>query len=323
MDLRIEKYFNNELNAQEISALIHDINKYEDLKKDYIQMLNKYSLLELHPQYKNEKLARLKYINFKKKINRVYRKRFFIRSIAVSAFIALLIFGTWLLAYRSFFSSVCTNQVLIVESGQHAQIKLPDGTIVWLNANSKLVYPSIFSKKRKVNLEGEGYFKVAHDAKRPFIVSTDELNVQALGTEFDVNAYSDDKLSFVYLTEGSVKVDLKSSGKKVYLQPDQELVLSKDKACINRHPDSQKLLWRKGVYSFNNEEFIDITTKLEIYFNTKIVIKNKDLRYYRYTGKFNSTDGIMEILRIMRKANYFNIYRNNETNIIYISLPDK
>jgi len=226
MDSRIEKYFNNELNTQEISALIHDINKYEDLKKDYIQMLNKYSLLELHPQYKNEKLARLKYINFKKKINRVYRKKIFIRSIAVSAFIALLIrsiavsafialliFGTWLLAYRSFFSSVCTNQVLIVESGQHAQIKLSDGTIVWLNANSKLVYPSIFSKKRKVNLEGEGYFKVAHDAKHPFIVSTDKLNVQALGTEFDVNAYSDDKLSFVYLTEGSVKVDLKSSGK--------------------------------------------------------------------------------------------------------------
>jgi len=109
----------------------------------------------------------------------------------------------------------------------------------------------------------------------------------------------------------------------VYLQPDQELVLSKDTVCINRHPDSQQLLWREGVYSFNNEEFIDIATKLEIYFNTKIVIKNEDLRHYRYTGKFKSTDGIMEILRIMRKANYFNIYRNNETNIIYISLPDK
>ena len=94
--------------------------------------------------------------------------------------------------------------------GSRAQFTLSDGTAVTLNAGSKLKYDNRFGiKDRIVQLEGEGYFKVAKDTKRPFIVKTSHLNVMALGTAFNVKAYSDDKTIETTLVEGSVKIEEK------------------------------------------------------------------------------------------------------------------
>ncbi len=100
---------------------------------------------------------------------------------------------------------------LIIPKGTFYHLVLSDGTKVWLNADSKIKYPVSFGQdKREVSLRGEGYFEVAKDSTRPFIVSTDKMDVRVLGTTFDVNTYEDEGKSFVVLVEGLVEV---SAGK--------------------------------------------------------------------------------------------------------------
>ena len=121
---------------------------------------------------------------------------------------------------------------LIVPMGSRAQFSLSDGTIVTMNAGSRLKYDNLFGiNERIVQLEGEGYFKVAKDAKRPFTVKTSYLNVVALGTEFNVKAYVADKTIETTLVTGSIKIEPvtdKSKGEIMVLKPNQKLTFYKE-----------------------------------------------------------------------------------------------
>ena len=174
-------------------------------------------------------------------------------------------------------SSSIAVQEIIVPFGSKSNIKLPDGTSVILNAGSKLSYKTNYGEtNREVWLEGEGYFSVAKDKKRSFIVKTDYINVQAFGTVFNVKAYKDDKELQATLIEGSVGVFPSSveNDSLIRLVPNQQAVFNKELRKIVVSKVDVKLYsgWKDDKCYFENETFTSITKTIERSFNVTIKI---------------------------------------------------
>ncbi len=192
---------------------------------------------------------------------------------------------------------------------------------MWLNANSTLKYPAKFSRKsRHVKVEGEAFFDIAQNKKAPFIVSTKDIDMKVLGTQFNVHSYSETDYVKTDLIEGSIKVYRKSSENKgVTLKPNDQVTISGNKMTLSKTANSDYFLWTEGVYAFNNERLLDIIEKLQLYYDVKIVVEDPEIFDVRYTGKFRQRDGIDEILRIIQKIRRFGIKKDVENNIITLT----
>lgn len=210
-------------------------------------------------------------------------------------------------------------QSLYVPAGQRAEIKLEDGTKVWLNANTTLTFPNQFSgKTREVSINGEGYFEVVSNKLKPFIVKTDKYNIKVWGTKFNVMAYSGNEKFETALFEGSVEV-LKSGGSKgMLIQPDQRIFQEKEQLTIAPITDLNHQLWKEGIISFQDESFTMLVNKLQLYFDMRIEVKNDKLLDYQCTGKFRTKDGVEHILKVLQLRNKFNYTIDEKTNTITI-----
>lgn len=150
---------------------------------------------------------------------------------------------------------------------------LPDGTIAWLNAGSKLTYPSEFaSDSRNVLLEGEGYFEVKRNEKAPFYVETENMNIRVLGTTFDVQTYSQKDVAETILLSGKVEVQLKGHSDKIMLKPNQKISFNKTDgsskvASVNA---SEYAIWIKDKLILNNETLATILRKMERWYGVDI-----------------------------------------------------
>lgn len=208
-----------------------------------------------------------------------------------------------------------------VPAGQRANITLPDGTNVWLNARSTIQYPTSFNdQKRMVILKGEAYFDVTKDKKRPFVVQTDKYDVEVLGTKFNVEAYPEKEDFEAALMQGSVKVTSRLNiAQTVTLVPDQKAYLKDGKLQVAAVDDFNSYRWKEGLICFNNKSFLNIMDDFEKYYGIKIVINNRDLLKYYYTGKFRQSDGIDYALRVLQNDLFFKYEKDNEKQIIYIN----
>jgi ferric-dicitrate binding protein FerR (iron transport regulator) len=194
--------------------------------------------------------------------------------------------------------------------GQRAELTLDDGTHVWLNANSRIIYPAQFdAKQRNVTLQGEAYFKVTHNAKRPFIVNAEGYRIKVLGTEFNVQAYSKSRFE-TDLLHGSVHIITPNNqiaklkpGTRIYMKDNQTV-----KGCIS-HPEHFE--WRDGLISFKEESLDDIFKKIELYYDVSITTNNKELLNTHFSGKFRVRDGVEHIMKVLQIANHF-IYKIND-----------
>lgn len=210
-------------------------------------------------------------------------------------------------------------QSLYVPAGQRAEITLEDGTKVWLNANTTLIFPNQFSgKTREVNINGEGYFEVVSNKLKPFIVKTDKYNVKVWGTKFNVMAYTGYEHFETALFEGSVEVLKFGSSKGILIQPDQRIFQDKDQLTIAPITDFNHQLWKEGILSFQDDSFTEIVNKLQLYFDIKIEVKNDKILTYQCTGKFRTKDGIEHILKVLQLRNKFNYTIDEKTNTITI-----
>jgi ferric-dicitrate binding protein FerR (iron transport regulator) len=208
---------------------------------------------------------------------------------------------------------------LFVPAGQRAELTLADGSRVWLNAQSRLVYPAVFEEgKREIQLDGEGFFEVAADARRPFTVKTKTMNIRALGTEFNVVAYDSYPATEIALLKGSVVLNPVGSDVSHRMNV-HEHVLWKDSAFTSstiRNYDYFR--WKDGIICFDEAPVGSIVKKLELYFDVKIDVKKSRLLDYRYTGKFRSKDGVEQVLKVLQLEHRFTYTRDNEQNVITI-----
>lgn len=326
MDERIIKYCQGVLPKQEQDQLLKEAYNKPELKSQIIGYQHLHSLLELVPEKIDAQQGSESYAGFRRLVNSRKRRVWLISFSRYAAILVIAFVSAWMLASYYFAGNlsrqqelIAFQQELVVPPGQRAELTLPDGTKVWLNAGSKLSYPSFFEKERKVFLSGEGFFDVAKNEKVPFIVSTGTIDVKALGTQFNVFCYPGSDYTGVYLQQGSVKAyfpSLESEG--VVLSPEQYLV-QKGKRLELSTKDLDELLWRQGIYTFKRQKLGSIIKKLELYYDVKIIVKDLEILNYEYVGKFRQRDGVLEILRLIQRIHKFNIKKDDELNQIVLS----
>lgn len=212
-----------------------------------------------------------------------------------------------------------TFQCVRVPAGNRTNIQLPDGTNVWLNANTTLRYPLAFSKKnREVTLDGEAYFEVVKD-KKPFIVKTDKYDVEVLGTTFNVEAYSDNPEFKAMLYTGKVKLYNSLHPDAVFLKPGQTAQLVGDVLQVSSTKDVNSYRWKDGLIYIEDQSFSSIMRQFEKFYDVKIVINNKAVKDLGYRGKLRISDGVDHALRVLQNDFPFLYKRDEEKNSIYIN----
>ena len=231
----------------------------------------------------------------------------------------LIIFwgGTKLFETNTTEESIVTYQTLYVPAGQRAELILPDSTRVWLNAHSKLIYPVSFGKgNRQVELNGEAYFDVVHNEKQPFIVKTRQMDIQVLGTEFNVTSYSSD--FEVSLLRGCIELSSPSLSSTYKVKEKEHVKLKDNKLIVNNITDYDYFRWKEGLICFNNESVATIIEKLKLYYDIDIETHNKKFLNSRYSGKFRTKDGIEQVLKVLQIEHKFSYTKNNDLNLITI-----
>ena len=205
MDEQINKYFTAELSLKEKDQLLDQINAGEEEKKEYARMQISVALSSMARQKGDEVWSSRKMEELQTRIRRKRFRSFSIYALRYAAVAAIAIIGTWF-AFMQYSGLEDTASTLIdVPKGQRVYITLADGTEAWLSPRTKVRVPNQFNKKnRVVELDGEGYFSVAKDARHPFIVQTKKYDVKVLGTRFNVFAYSESPRFETDLVEGSV-----------------------------------------------------------------------------------------------------------------------
>lgn len=200
------------------------------------------------------------------------------------------------------------DMIVAVEKGQKATVTLPDGSKVWVNSDSRLTYGSRFNAKERIlQLEGEAYFEVTPDKDRPFIVETNHLSVEALGTSFDVKSYEEeDHISTVLMT-GKVKVE--SQKDCMLLEPNEKITFNKTTGSMRKSTLEDAVGyadWKFNLLSFQAETFEQIVHTLQRYYNTRIVFESESLKKYRFTGSIGNTslESVLQILSLTSPLTY-------------------
>lgn len=327
MDERIYKYFYEELSPEERVSLLRDVEANEELKRQFAEYQNLYALLNLGHQVENREVGKHKFNQFVSRKQRGVRLKLWSRRFSYAAVITLLVVSSSILTYWYVWNSLQQDlsanimNTLYTPAGQRAQLVLQDGTEVWLNAKSKLVYPAQFvGKERRVTVEGEAFFNVAKNPSKPFIVSTQDVDMKVLGTQFNVFCYPDAGYIQTSLLEGSVKVffpDKENEG--VILKPDQQVTVSQGEMHVSPINLEDHFLWREGIYAFENEPLIEILKKMELYYDVRIVVKDASLFNDTYTGKFRQRDSLDDVFRVLQQIRRFKIEKDKDRNIITLS----
>lgn len=210
--------------------------------------------------------------------------RIFYRVAAAILIILLPLAGYWggMETVKSGFSDI----VVEAPMGARTKLYLPDGTLVWLNAGSKITYSQGFGvENRNLALEGEGYFEVKKKEKLPFRINTEDLNLQVLGTKFNFRNYIEDDEAVVDLIEGRVELNRPFiAGDKSTLSPSDRYIMDKAKGNYRMSsikPDNARA-WTNGELFFNEERFADIARTLERAYNVDIEVADtvKNKRFY-------------------------------------------
>ena len=301
----------------------------EDVSLFYEQHKKKYGDVLLFNEVKRSPSATIKWSK--------YYKYFSVACVFITAIILVYFVYQPLSGQNSY-------KHIIVGKGVRKMVLLPDGTKVWLNADSKLSYDPQMNNTgtRHVTLEGEAFFDVTHDKEHPFVINANKVSIKVLGTSFNIKAYTNDKKCETTLIRGSVELTLNDGSKqKIILKPSEKLALIEDgeeqrdlkkedkpfkgKTLLIEHINLVKVedkeyvpetSWTENRIMFENETMQEIAVKLERWYNVKIGIDNKEIGSYHFTGSFTN-ETIDQVLQAMQLVKSFNFKTNNNDITIY------
>lgn len=201
-----------------------------------------------------------------------------------------------------------SNQMntLSTAKGETYQIRLPDGSMVWLNAASSLVYSPSLNKNgvRKVELTGEGYFEIAKDKKHPFVVKTAKQEVTVLGTHFNINAYPDEQATLTTLLEGSVKV-ADNKDQKV-LTPKQQSATKGNGFLVKTVEAEEVIAWKNGLFLFNDESLEVIMREISRWYDMEVIYRNanKNKLFFGGISKYENLSQVLKKLELTGGVNF-------------------
>ena len=256
---------------------------------------------------------------------RISLRRSAVRIAAAAVVAAVLLAGgltTVLLSKR-----LAQPVTVVTQLGERSQVVLPDGTKVWLNSSSSVEYVApFFSRQRRVKMEGEAYFEVEHDRRAPFVVSTNGLDIEVLGTRFNIRNDDNEHRVTTVLLEGAVKAY--ASGREqasVRLHPAQQLVFDTRTHAMRLTdcPSAERSInWIDGRFCFEHDTFGEIVAELKRYYNVDIRFMDNRLRDMRFSGNFRVEDGIYHIMSVLQLTYKFN-YRIVGNDIELYANPER
>ena len=294
---RIEKMFASKGDVRSINDYIKkDWNEYfnsdETIDKDMSSILNKiHHTIHLNENKLNNTIV--------KKLNNWFYK-----------IAAILVIPLMITAIVMFFKLEKANNILAESPsmvsinsprGSKLAFHLPDGSKGTLNSGSSLEYAIPFTNNRNIKLTGEAYFNVTQNKEHPFTVSTKSLNIRALGTRFNVYAYAETNRTEVILEEGKVECSFGSKHNKIYLKPNERIVLSDGKITKSEVNALKFIAWKDGKLIFRGDLMPEVAHRLERWFNIEIEIADKELLTYSFRGTFEN-DSLEEILKLLKKT---------------------
>lgn len=260
-----------------VSQLMEQFNSFEALKK-----VNKRILFSATTSWKNQ-----------------------IQRIAAVLIIPLLIYSGYV-TFKNFKATVGIEgkpviQVIESRPGMVTSFELADGTKVWLNAGSSLLFPTSFTENRRnVTLSGEAFFEVAKDEEKPFRVEAGDLKIEVLGTSFNVTHYAEDSQSEVVLVEGKVNL---FTEKEIFgtLSPGQRAIYKEDtqKTAAEKVEVDKYISWREGNLIFRDDHMEDVVRRLSRWFNVEIIIKDPEIKTYGYKASFRN-ETLTQVLNLLK-----------------------
>ena len=197
---------------------------------------------------------------------------------------------------------------LIVPFGKRSEIMLSDGSKVWLNSGSKLVFPAHFeADQREVYLEGEAVFEVVHRKEQPFLVKSEHQVIEVLGTVFNISNYKDDSAVYTVLQSGSIQIQLTDdqlfkTHKPVKITPGTLATFDKDEKAIQTKSVATEpyFSWRDGIFIFKNDSLKSIMKKISRYYNVDVVINDNNLANETFSGYLDVKENIEHVMQTIR-----------------------
>lgn len=266
-------------------------------------------------------------------IRRLYKRLAWVATIAASLALGWFFLGPYLPGNDKSVSAA--QNTISTKRGSKSKVQLPDGTQVWLNADSRITYNENFQGSlREVQLSGEAYFDVVRDEERPFVIHTNVIDIKVLGTAFNVRSYADEKNTETSLVRGSVEVTLRNHPEKKFtLKPNDKLIINNEQAGpittvkkdIERTTSKQIVLtwgkinypskadtvateamWTRNKLAFDKESLEEIALKIERWYDVKVVIADEEMRKTEFSIiiEDESLQQVMEALRVAGKFHY-------------------
>lgn len=206
-------------------------------------------------------------------------------------------------------STTNAYNTLSTTRGEQTQVRLPDGTLVFLNAESSLKYPTSFARlaRREVVLSGEGYFEVAKDKSHPFTVESDGQKIEVLGTHFNVHAYKGEDELKTTLIEGSVKVMGALSGSSKILKPGDQSRLLGNSIEVKQVNVSDMVAWKDGIFRYDGATLEEIMRDVARWYNVKVTFQNESVKkeqFFLTTNRYDKVSGMLKLLQGMKVATF-------------------
>lgn len=306
VDNLIVSYLGGKASKDEILKLELWVRESDENQKYFAQSKNIWDATAGFPLSTDKALAKvLSQINAKPNGLTLWQ---IAQRLAAILFIPLLISMLWLYSGNEFkrSNSNITYNKVVAAFGTFSELELPDGSKVWLNAGSSLMYPDKFSSdNRIVHLIGEAYFEVQSDESIPFLVSTPYLTVKATGTKFNVRAEKDFRTPSVTLIEGKVAVQKacpdNSDGLIARLKPHEHMTYDTLSGNFNiQTGDPYKhFAWKDGKLVFRNDNISEVARRISLQYNVDIEIRGDEIKKYRYRATFEN-EPLSELLRLLK-----------------------
>ena len=289
---RMTKYFSNELNKDEKSLFEKWAQKVDNqdllnqMKMDFAKIDDtKYVFEKTTDQAWGELYSKIQLDEAKVSIKNNYAINFRM-FYQVAAALVIVIGLSWVIIHLTKSSS---QKIMTTEYAQ-SEITLPDGSIVFLNANSKLIYPEKFEgNTRTVELIGEGFFEITPNPKKPFVITANNAEIKVLGTKFNVLAYKNINKVEVLVESGIVSLSSKSDIKNAILLEKGEFgFLNNNILQESLVPTPNYLSWKTKVMDFRNEDLVSVLEVINHTYGTNIKLKDEPLQELKLTSKYNN-----------------------------------
>ena len=304
-EMKLLSYFNGELSEEEVLQVETWSKASEENRKlleqiyytafvgDRVAVMNS---VDVEGSLKKLKVAMKPKESAVKKRRSIGWKRY---AIPLAAFLTGIVFT---IGFSYLALNKTSNYIVATTAGQRAQFVLPDGSKVWLNASTQLAYKSsLWSRERQVNLTGEAYFEVSKNGQ-PFIVNANGMQVEVLGTAFNISAYPNEEYQTT-LVNGSVKVSAEK-GESLILKPSQQatIALGSNSIQVRTVDTSFYTSWVKGKINFKDQRLEDIMKTLSRWYDMNVVYENEKLKNIRFGCNLNRYEEITPFVKLLEKT---------------------